>query len=94
MLQALALSSGWESAGLEVAGQLIAQVLAAGPSPEAYAALLDSIDLLWDRMASRRYAAWFADTMESLEFQPGDRNRLLASLTSGAESTALAASVG
>ena len=84
VLQALALSSGWESAGLEVAGQLIAQVLEAGPSPEAYGALLDSIDLLWDQMASRRYAAWFADIMESLEFEPGDRDRLLASLTSGA----------
>ncbi|WP_306764985.1 protein DpdD [Solirubrobacter soli] len=83
MLESLALMPGWEAAGLELTGDLVSRVLAAGPTATAYGQMLDALDMIWARMASRRHASWFADTMEMLEFHPGDRTRLLGTFVTG-----------
>ncbi len=83
VLEALALMPGWETAGLEIAADLMMRILDFGPSSKAYGEMLDAMDVIWARMASRRHSAWFADLVEVLEFHPGDRDRLLATLVTG-----------
>lgn len=83
ILEALALMDGWDAAGLEIAGDLVERILAVGVEPAGYGELLDTVDLIWDRMASRRHAAWLADVAEQFEFHPGDRERLIRTIVTG-----------
>ena len=86
VLEALALTEGWESGALEVSGDVVERLVAAGLSRQSYAEVLDLLDLIWGSMASRRLAGWFADLAEFLEGSPGDHDRLRKTFTSGVAS--------
>lgn len=83
ILEALALMPGWDAAGLEVTADLVHRILEDGLEPETYSDVLDTVDLIWERMASRRHAGWFADLVEELEFHPGERTRLISTVVAG-----------
>lgn len=83
VLEAVALTEGWESGALEVSGDVVERLIAAGLSPGRYLEVLDLVDLIWGSMASRRLASWFADLAEFLEASPGDHDRLRMTFASG-----------
>ena len=75
ILTVVALDDSWHDTSLEVAYNAVEALLRAGLDADAYKDMLDQIELLWDRMASRVHAAWLADLFELLELHPGPRDR-------------------
>jgi hypothetical protein len=75
ILTVVALDDSWHDTSLEVAYNAVEALLRAGLDADAYTDMLDQLELLWDRMASRVHAAWLADLFELLELHPGPRDR-------------------
>jgi hypothetical protein len=75
ILTVVALDDSWHDTSLEVAYNAVEALLRAGVDADTYTDMLDQLELLWDRMASRAHAAWLADLFELLELYPGPRDR-------------------
>ncbi|MGO9794027.1 MAG: protein DpdD, partial [Solirubrobacteraceae bacterium] len=77
ILTAIAFDASRGASSLEAAYNATEALLRAGVDEPGYIDILDRLELVWDRMASRAYVSWLCDLFELFSMYPGSREQLI-----------------